>query len=169
MGRAASTCGANATCDVTFSDGFVAAVATQDDAHVNTAARLFLIKGREDETDRCLLNQVGTYSVHGYSSGPLFNYDPLYMCDEPSEPVLIAVILVSCLILGLCSACLVYYKCRPNREAYESDDAVRREKENRRKRRRMSDYEYGNIHQPVIGSDAGCIERKPDILMPLCD
>lgn len=172
MGMAASTCGANATCDVSFADGFVAAVATEEGTYVNTVAKLFMIKGREDEVDRCLLNQVGIYNVYGYSQGPVFSSDPLFWCDEPKESVLVAVILVSCLILGLCSACLTYYACRPKREAYESDEAVRREKENRRKRRRLSDYEYGNlqVHQAIShGSDVGYNERKPDMLLPLCN
>ena len=106
------------------------------------------------------------YNVSGDFEAPTLEHEVVFQCNEPSEPVLIAVVLTVCLVMGLASAWLVYYKCRPNREAYESDEAVKRERELRRKRTKQRKGEYMSVRR---GSDAGYTDKKNNLMMPLCE
>lgn len=163
-GGAPATCGANATCDISFMDGAVIQIET--DVSVQHESRLFMIKGREDEINTCGVSAVDFYNVSGEFEAPTLEHEVVFQCNEPSEPVLIAVVLTVCLVMGLASAWLVYYKCRPNREAYESDEAVKRERELRRKRTKQRKGEYMSVRR---GSDAGYTDKKNNLMMPLCE
>ena len=165
-GTAPITCGANATCDISFMDGAVIQIEAEEGASVEHEARLFMIKGREDEINQCHVSQVDFYNGTGEFTGPEFDNEVKFECNEPSEPVLIAVVLTVCLVMGLASAWLIYYKCRPNRQAYESDEAVKREREMRRKRTKQRKGEYMSVRR---GSDAGYTDKKNNLMMPLCE
>lgn len=165
-GGAPVTCGANSTCDVSFVDGAVIQIEADDNTVVDHEAKLFMIKGREDEVNMCHVSEVDFYNGTGEFEGPVFDNEVALECNEPSEPVLIAVVLTVCLVMGLASAWLIYYKCRPNREAYESDEAVKREREMRRKRTKQRKGEHMSVRR---GSDAGYTDKKTNLMMPLCE
>lgn len=126
--RAPHICGANDTCDIYFDDAFVMHVEVREEAVVESFAKLFMIRGREDQTDECAIRKVNFFNESGHFEGPDLEKEVNFECIAEQEPVTVAVSMATCLVLGLVSACLVYYLCRPRRDGYAKDEVIRARK-----------------------------------------
>ncbi|KAK8887196.1 hypothetical protein M9Y10_038234 [Tritrichomonas musculus] len=128
------TCQSNSTCEETLEDGFLATVQGQNDgvSVIETSLKVLAVKGKNSAL-KCEAYEVDYIDIYGiHSINKTINN---FLCEPAKESVIIAVVLVTVLLFILISGVLVYYKCRPNRDAYESDEAARRKPFSRNYRR----------------------------------
>jgi hypothetical protein len=111
---------------VTLEDGFVVRVEPWSHELLlnNNSAQIFLVKGPENvrEQDCCW------YSVGAIPGTGIPLADELHCeqgCRAPGEPTMVAVLMITTLILSLVISLVVFKLCRPNHEAYKSDEAER--------------------------------------------
>ncbi|OHS99379.1 hypothetical protein TRFO_34144 [Tritrichomonas foetus] len=162
-GFAPVSCRSNSTCEATLSDGFLATVVGPNEglAVLDSSTKVLAVKGQNTALS-CDSYSVDYFDVFGIHE--LSVTSSSVRCQPAEESVLIAIVLVVVLVFVLFGGVLIYYKCRPNREAYESDEGVRRKKKLLRKQYRTSDLLPS---RPVRNSEAG-MEPRRDVLAPLC-
>jgi hypothetical protein len=120
-------CRSNSTCDVTLLDGFV--ISVEPWAHEqllnNNTLDIYLVKGPENVWSQdCCWYPVAHVTAWGITGGGEMQCE--FDCSPPEQPIVIAIIMVAILILALVLAVVVFKLCRPNHEAYLSDEADRR-------------------------------------------
>ena len=127
-----TTCSANSTCDTVISDGCLIVIKGANEIPIETSARIMMIKGKNQD-HQCKLQKVSIYNTSGEYE-PNFDNKFIYNCTEPSDSVLIAIILIIILVTIIIFSILIYSKCRPNRDAHKSDsDIIQRPKKPRHK------------------------------------
>jgi hypothetical protein len=111
-------CLANSTCDRSLADGFLVTVQGDQKKAVVSDLRILEIKGKHVE-GRCDANILSVFNMSGEWVNVSEKID--FSCKRPAEPVVLAVVLIASLVTTLTVAVLICFKCRPNRELYESD------------------------------------------------
>lgn len=131
--NAPEICQSNSTCEETLADGFLIAIQGQPDgiSVIDTSLKVLAVKG-ENSALKCEAYEVDYIDIDGIHS---INKTINAYCQPAKESVIIAVVLVTVLLIILIGGVLIYYKCRPNRDAYESDEAARRKPFSRNYRR----------------------------------
>lgn len=121
---AAISCASNNSCDNTLEDGFLITVQGQSDdvTMLDTSIRVISVKGKNSAV-KCESYAIDYFDIDGIHS---INKSISSTCEPAKESVVIAIVLVTVLLIILIGGVLIYYKCRPNRDAYESDEGARR-------------------------------------------
>lgn len=122
-------CLTNCTTEATLADGFLISIRGNKErpARFESKVKILSVKG-ENKALKCFGYSIDYFNISGLYSVNASDFLGEIDCQPPEESVLIAIILVVVLIVVLASGVLMYYKCRPNREAYKSDEAARRRK-----------------------------------------
>jgi hypothetical protein len=147
-------CLVNETCDIVLEDGFYVLAHRGGIAPENVSVRVFTIKGSALSGTDCDAQKVGNSTGQ---FNPWFR-ELQYACEPPNESVLVAVVLILCLMVVLGSAILTYYQCRPNREAYESNEEVKS-----KGRTRLADAPFAR------GESDGGYNARSELMMNFCD
>lgn len=119
--RGPTTCAANSTCDTVVSNGCLIVIKGADEIPIESSTRIMMIKGKR-QSHQCMLRKVSVLDSHGEHE-PSFVNKFVYNCNQPTDSVLIAVVLIVILVTIIVFSILIYSKCRPNRNANRSDDS----------------------------------------------
>ena len=130
---APETCQSNSTCEETLENAFLISVQGQSEgiSVIDTSLKILAVKGHNSAL-KCEAYEVDYVDIYGIHS---LNKTINAFCQPAKESVIIAVVLVTVLLLILIGGVLIYYKCRPNRDAYESDEGARRKPFSKKYRR----------------------------------
>jgi hypothetical protein len=120
-------CHVNETCDIAVQDGFYILAFRHGNTPLEVSVDVFTIKGSAIDGTDCWAQKVKNVT-EPFSR---WNQDLDCECEPENESVLIAVVLVVCLVVVLGIGLLIYYQCRPNREAYESNDDLKTKERSR--------------------------------------
>jgi hypothetical protein len=153
----ATYCRSNSTCDVTLENGFVIRVEPWSHELLlnNNSAQIYLVKGPENVRDQdCCWYSVGVIRGSGLTISAELHCEQ--GCRAPGEPIMVAVLMITALILSLVISLVVFNLCRPNHEAYKFDEAG-----SESRKRRSSGNE---LIQPEQSPG-----KTPDLLMVFVD
>jgi len=117
------TCLANTTCDDSLSDGFLLKSVPFAGSSIRSKTSVSVIKGKKHGS-RCSLLSVSKLNSQGIMPQLNYSVKSYLKCIPPEETVQIAVILVLTLLFLIFFGVILYYQCRPNREAYESNSDI---------------------------------------------
>ena len=146
-------CRANSTCDGSLNDGFLITGYGQGSKYLNVSTRIILMKGNVHN------NYCGYRSVDLFDGSPNathFNGSIVnnYVCQMGSLHIGLAVSLVAVMFFIIICGFLMYYLCRPNREAYESSsDILKKKKGKSKNKNKLSSGNYSShgFDAPLIG------------------
>ena len=147
-------CRANSTCDGSLNDGFLVTGYGIGSRYLNVSTRVILMKGNV-HNNYCGYRSVDLYdgspnSTH-YNSSLIIND---YTCEMGSLHIGLAVSLVAVMFFIIICGLLMYYLCRPNREAYESSSGALKKKKNKNKNKNKlssGNYSSNGFDAPLIG------------------
>ena len=147
----AVSCLSNSTCESTVEDGFLVTVQGRDhdeeETYIETSTKILAVKGQNSAT-KCESYAVDYFDMNGIHS---VDIPVSFICQPAEESVMIAVVLICVLVILLIGGVLIYYKCRPNREAYESDEGARRRKYLKKQRSHL--LQQKQIRKSEVGVD----------------
>ena len=141
-------CRANSTCDASLNDGFVIIGYGENSEYLNVSTRVILMKGNVHN------NFCGYRSVDVFDGSPNathFNGSIVntYKCQMGSLHIGLAVSLVAIMFFIIICGLLMYFLCRPNREAYESSSG--RKKRKSKNKHTNANYSSHGYENPLLG------------------
>ena len=142
-------CRANSTCGGSLTDGFLVSARCEKSYYVNITTRVILMKGTS-LNDQCGFFPADSYDVYGNQTLYNSSITTKYACHEGSLHIGLAVSLVAIMLFIIICGCLMYYMCRPNREAYESSSGKRKKKN--RKQGTSNNYSSHGFDNPLLSS-----------------
>lgn len=111
-------CRANSTCESSLNDGFI--VRTQSAGkYMNITTRIISMKGIMS-TKHCGYRFAKGYNISSNETLNEMNVTSDYKCKMDSLQIGIALSLIAIMFFIIICGFLIYFLCRPNREAYES-------------------------------------------------